>query len=71
METIQLIQNTGVEVWGYYQDSNMDYSFTCINQDANTPHHQFMLDFKLPYVEGLNCIRSISMRRVYVPIVKK
>jgi hypothetical protein len=70
MEKIQLIQNTGIEVWGYYEVSLNEYHFTCINQDANTPQHQFQLDFKLTYSEYLVRVRSINIGKVYVPIVK-
>ena len=71
MENIQLVQNTGIEVWGYYEVSINEYHFTCINQDANTPQHQFRLDFKCTYTEFISRIRKPNIKQVYVPIIKK
>ena len=71
MDNIQLVQDTGIEVWGYYQETFKEYCFTCINQDANTPQHLFQLDYRLPFAKGIAKIRSMSIDRVYVPIVKK
>tara|TARA_R110002051_G_scaffold318952_1_gene402160 strand:- start:196 stop:417 length:222 start_codon:yes stop_codon:yes gene_type:complete len=60
---------TGISVFGYYEE-NMRLYFTCLNQDASTPQHQFELDFDTDLGKGYEIIRTPNNSRVFVTIEK-
>ena len=54
---------------GYYRKDGQMY-FTCINQDSNTPTHQFELDFDLSVGMGYEYLAANknSRSRVFISI---